>query len=90
MRAFRRKGIDPETRETFQPRLWLIVGALILIGAYVVAFVAENNKHVTVHFVLVSAQTSVIWLLLLSLAIGFVAGLLVSQLERRRRRNKSG
>jgi uncharacterized integral membrane protein len=85
-----RKGIDPETRETFQPRLWLIVGGLILLGAYVVAFVAENHKRVTVHFVLASAQTSVIWLLLLSLAIGFVAGLLVSQLERRRRRNKGG
>jgi uncharacterized integral membrane protein len=85
-----RKGIDPETRETFQPRLWLIVGGLILIGAYVVAFIAENNKHVTVHFVLASANTSVIWLMLLSLAIGFAGGLLVSQLERRRRRNKSG
>ena len=90
MRLRGRKGIDPETRETFQPRLWLIVGGLILLGAYVVAFVAENDKRVTVHFVLASAQTSVTWLLLLSLAIGFVAGLLVSQLERRRRRNKSG
>lgn len=90
MRLRGRKGIDPQTRETFQPRLWLIVGGLILLGAYVVAFIAENNKRVTIHFVLASAQTSVIWVLLLSLAIGFAAGLLVSQLERRRRRNKSG
>jgi uncharacterized integral membrane protein len=85
----RRKRIDPETRETFQPRLWLIVGALILIGAYVVAFVAQNTKRVTVHFVVVSAHTSVIWVMLLSLVIGFTGGLLVSQLARRRRRNKS-
>jgi uncharacterized integral membrane protein len=87
--VLRRRRINPETRETFQPRLWLIVVALILIGAYVVAFVAQNTKHVTVHFVVVSARTSVIWLLLFSLAIGFTGGLLVSQLARRRRRNKS-
>jgi uncharacterized integral membrane protein len=86
----RRRGLDPETRETFQPRLWLIVGGLVLIAAYVVAFIAENSKSVTVHFVLYSARTSVIWLVLLSLGIGVVVGLLVSQLERRRRRQKRG
>ena len=85
----RRRGIDPETRETFQPRLWLIVGGLVLIGAYVVAFIAENDKSVTVHFVFYSASTSVIWLVILSLAIGVVAGLLLSQLERRRRQKRS-
>jgi uncharacterized integral membrane protein len=86
----RRRGLDPETRETFQPRLWLIVGGLVLIAAYVVAFIAENDKSVTVHFVFYSARTSVIWLVILSLAIGVVGGLLLSQLERRRRRQKSG
>jgi uncharacterized integral membrane protein len=86
----RRRGLDPETRETFQPRLWLIVGGLALIVAYVVAFIAENDKSVTVHFVFYSARTSVIWLVILSLAIGVVGGLLLSQLERRRRRQKRG
>jgi len=90
VRFLRRKGIDPETRETFQPRLWLVVGGLVLIVAYLVAFIAENNKHVRVHFVLYTAQTSVIWLVLLSLAIGLVGGLLLSQLERRRGRHKRG
>jgi uncharacterized integral membrane protein len=85
-----RKGIDPETRETFQPRLWLAVIGLVLIGAYVVAFVAENNKRVTVHFVLFSARTSVIWVILLTLAIGLVGGLLLSQLVRRRGRKQRG
>ena len=84
----RRKGIDPETRETFQPRLWLSVLGLVLIGAYVVAFIAENNKRVTVHFVLFSAETSVIWVILFTLAIGIVGGLLLSQLERRRGRKQ--
>jgi uncharacterized integral membrane protein len=85
-----RKGMGAETRETFQPRLWLVVGGLVLIGAWVVAFIAENNKHVTVHFVLFSAETSVIWVMLLTLAIGLVAGLLLSQLVRRRSRKQRG
>ena len=85
-----RKELDPETRETFQPRLWLTVIGLVLIGAYVVAFIAENNKRVTVHFVLVSARTSVIWVILLTLTIGLVGGLLLSQLVRRRGRKQRG
>ena len=88
MKLLRRKGIDPETRETFQPRLWLVVAGLALIVAYIAAFIAENNKNVTVHFVLLSAHTSVIWVILLSLAIGLIAGVLLSQLERRRRRQQ--
>jgi hypothetical protein len=41
-----------------------------------------------VHFVLVAAKTSVIWLILLSLAIGLIGGVLLSQLERRRGRKQ--
>ena len=85
-----RQGIDRETRETFQPRLWLTVIGLVLIGAYIVAFIAENNKKVTVHFVLFSARTSVIWVILLTLTIGVVGGLLLSQLVRRRSRQQRG
>jgi uncharacterized integral membrane protein len=90
VRFLRRRGIDPETRETFQPRLWFVVGGLVVIIAYLVAFIAENNKSVKVHFVFYTGHTSVIWLILLSLAIGLVGGLLLSQLERRRRRGERG
>ena len=90
MKLFRRRGIDPETRETFQPKLWLAVVGLVLIGAYVVAFIAENNKRVTVHFVVFSTPTSVIWVILLTLAIGLAGGLLLSQLVRRRGRKQGG
>ena len=60
-------------------------GAALFI-AYVAAFVAENNKRVTVHFVLLTTHTSVIWLILLSLALGVLGGVLLSQLYRRRHR----
>jgi uncharacterized integral membrane protein len=85
-----RRRLDSETRETFQPRLWLTVIGLVLIGAYIVAFIAENNKRVTVHFVLFSAHTSVIWVILLTLTIALVGGLLLSQLVRRRGRKQRG
>jgi len=79
------KSDDVDARETFQPKLWLTVVALIAIFAYIVAFVAQNNSRVTLHFVFGTTHTSVIWLMLLSVAIGVVAGLLLSQLYRRRR-----
>jgi uncharacterized integral membrane protein len=80
----RRRGLDPQTTETFQPRLWVILVVLVLIVAYLIAFVAKNDAEVKVHFVFFTLTTSVIWLILLGLAIGLVVGVLLSQLERRR------
>lgn len=82
----RDRVVDPATKDTFQPKLWATVVALVLIVAYIVAFVVENDAKVNVHFVFFTAHTSVIWLILLSLAIGIVGGLLLSQLYRRRGR----
>ena len=79
-----------EEREGFvrrwQPRLYLRILVLGLVIAYGIAFVLENNKHVHVHFVLGTARTSLIWLVLLSVALGMLLGVLLSQLYRRRRR----
>ena len=44
--------------------------ALALVIAYAIAFILENGKHVTVHFVFTTASVSLIWLVLLSLALG--------------------
>lgn len=63
----------------------MTVVSLAVIFAYLVAFVAKNDAEVEIDFVLFTAKTSVIWLILLSLAIGIVGGLLLSQLYRRRR-----
>ena len=87
---------EPEAREEgepregfrgrYQPRLYLKLIALGLLVAYAIAFVLENNRQVSVHFVLGTARGSLIWLILVSVAIGLLAGMLLSQLYRRRRR----
>ena len=69
----------------WQPRLYVTIVLLALLLAYSIAFVLENSKQVSVHFVLVTARTSLIWLILLSVALGVLLGVLVSQLHRRRR-----
>jgi uncharacterized integral membrane protein len=61
----------------------IVLGLLI---AYGIAFVLENNKHVHLHFVVGTTQTSLIWLILLSVALGLILGVLLSQLYRRSRR----
>jgi uncharacterized integral membrane protein len=73
-------------RRQWQPRLYLRIVALGLLAAYAIAFVLENNREVSVHFVLATARVSLIWLILLSVALGLFAGVLLSQLYRRRRR----
>jgi uncharacterized integral membrane protein len=87
VRFRRRPSIDTEElQENWQPKLYARLIALIVIAAYVVAFVLENRKSVHLHFVVATANVSLVWLVLLSLAVGFVVGILLSQLERRRRR----
>jgi uncharacterized integral membrane protein len=82
--------VVPEVQEgrlrQWQLRLYLSILALGLVVAYGIAFVLENNKQVNVHFVFATARVSLIWLILLSVALGLLAGVLLSQLYRRRRR----
>ena len=73
-------------RRQWQPRLYLRLLALALLIGYGIAFVLENNREVGVHFVFATAHGSLIWLILLSVALGIFVGVLLSQLYRRRRR----
>ena len=75
--------------DSWQPRLWIRVGLLILIGAYVIAFVVGNDEEASVDFVVGEARTSLIWVILLSLLAGLVGGVLLSQLHRRRQARSS-
>jgi uncharacterized integral membrane protein len=70
--------------ESYQPRLWLILGALVLLAAYVIYFVVANDDDVSVDFLFFDTRTGLIWVILLALAIGLLAGVLLSQLYRRR------
>jgi uncharacterized integral membrane protein len=70
--------------ERYQARLWLVLGGLGLLVAYVLYFVLANDDEVSVDFLFFDATTGLIWVILLSLAIGVIAGLLLSQLYRRR------
>ena len=83
----RRPKIDAdEVSDRWQPRLWLRLILLGLLVAYAIAFVLENRKQVSVHFVLATASVSLVWLILLALGVGLLGGTLLAQLERRRRR----
>ena len=84
--------MDDSPRDEFdrswQPRLWITLGLLILIGAYLIAFVVGNDQEASVDFVFGKARTSLIWVILLSLLAGLVGGVLLSQLARRRQRKR--
>ena len=60
-----------------------------LVGLFVVLFVALNTHDTKVDFIFGSTKVSVIWVILLSLALGFALGALLPQLRRRRRGKKS-
>jgi uncharacterized integral membrane protein len=77
-----------EGRQTFQPGLWLRLTGIGIVGAYLLLFVVLNTRHVPVKFVFASTSVSLIWVILLSLVAGIALGALLSQLHRRRRRNR--
>jgi uncharacterized integral membrane protein len=83
----RRPRIDTdEVNDRWQPRLYLRLIILGLLVAYAIAFILENRTQVEVHFVLWTAHVSLVWVILLALGVGLLGGILLAQLERRRRR----
>ena len=80
---FRRLGADD-----YQGRLWAILIGLFLLALYVIAFISQNDRRIEVDFVLFTATVSLIWLIVLILAVGVLGGVLLSQLYRRRGRHR--
>lgn len=72
--------------ENWQPVLYTILIVLGLALAYLIAFVIKNSDETQVDFVFVTATTSLVWVILLSLGLGMLAGVLLSQLYRRGQR----
>ena len=65
---------------------WVQLAAIGLVALYAILFIVLNTHRAKVSFVFASAKISVIWVILLSLAVGFVLGVLGSRLNRRRKR----
>ncbi|HKU56846.1 MAG TPA: lipopolysaccharide assembly protein LapA domain-containing protein [Gaiellaceae bacterium] len=87
MRLPRRPRIDTDqVADRWQPRLYVRLVVLGLLVAYAIAFVLENRTQIEIHFVLATARVSLVWLILLALGVGLLGGILLAQLERRRRR----
>jgi uncharacterized integral membrane protein len=83
---FRRSPRDGT--DTFQPRLWLILVGLIAMFLYLLAFISMNDDRIDIDFVFFTATVSLIWAMVLMVGFGVLGGVLLSQLYRRRRRNK--
>jgi uncharacterized integral membrane protein len=71
--------------EQWQPRLWAVLVGLTLLAIYVIAFVVRNDDRIDIDFVLFKATVSLIWEIIFILALGVLGGVLLSQLYRRRR-----
>ena len=65
---------------------WIQLAAIGLVALYAILFIALNTRRAKVSFVFASTKISVIWVILLSLAVGFVLGVLGTRLHRRRNR----
>jgi uncharacterized integral membrane protein len=62
-----------------------MLAAIIAILIYSIPFVLLNTHHIEVNFVLFSAHVSVIFALLLMVALGFILGFVVSRMRERKK-----
>jgi uncharacterized integral membrane protein len=85
----RQRDAAGQIEEQWQPKVYLRLIVLAVVVAYAIAFILENGKHVAVHFVFATTRVSIVWLILLNLALGAIGGILAAQLDRRRRRRSN-
>lgn len=78
-----------EGAKSFQPGLWLRLLPAGAAAVYFAFFIGLNTHRVKVSFVFSSTRVSLIWVVLLSGALGLCLGVLLSQLYRFRRRSKT-
>src|SRR5579859_3610355 len=67
------------------PRFYATIAAFLFVIAYSIAFIVGNDKHIPIDFVFATANVSVVWMILLLLAVGLVGGILLVELYRHRR-----
>lgn len=78
---------EPERRVPVEigPRFYATLAAFLFFIAYSIAFIVGNDKHIPIDFVFATAKVSVVWMILLLLAVGLVGGILLVELYRHRR-----
>lgn len=87
--------LDPKPRDgdgldERQKKQLIRVGILVVVGILLVAFIFRNTKEVDVSFVFFSTRSSLIWVIVSSLVLGFLAGwLLPGQIKRYRAKRKA-
>jgi uncharacterized integral membrane protein len=81
---------QPQTGGGKRERISWRVVAFAALAVYGVLLVILNSKQVEVSFVFFSKRASLVVVLLLALAIGFLAGFLFDAARERRRRPTSG
>jgi uncharacterized integral membrane protein len=63
-------------------RYWpFILGGLAVV--YLIVFVLENRKTVSVHWVGGTTRSSLVWVIIVSFALGLLFGVALSRLRRR-------
>src|SRR5581483_8099359 len=67
------------------PRFYATLAAFLFFIAYSIAFIVGNDKHIPIDFVFATANVSVVWMILLLLAVGLVGGILLVELYRHQR-----
>ena len=77
-------GRDREGLDERQVRQIAMIGGVILVASLALVFIVENSQRVSVSFVFFSADISLIWVIILSAAVGAVAGVLGGRMIRRR------
>jgi uncharacterized integral membrane protein len=78
------RGPDREGLDERQVRQIAMVGGLVLVVSIALVFIVENSHQVHVSFVFFSSDISLIWVILLSAAVGAVAGALGGRMIRKR------
>lgn len=75
---------DRDRIDERQVRQIAMVGGAVLVASIALVFIVENSHQVHVSFVFFSADISLIWVIILSAAVGAIAGVFGGRLIRKR------
>ena len=75
-----RQGLDPR-----QVKQLLLVAVLVLVAVIILAFIVQNRRRTTVSFVFFDTNASLIWVIVVSVIAGGIAGFVIPPIIRKRR-----